>query len=185
MRLSLLLAVLLTSVAGATTLVTTDVQHRNGRFHIRFSTIIDAPYERISALMDSYQRWPQWSGFVKQVNILDRPDTNTTLLKLELNTCYLLFCQSMTKIQTVTRTAPGKLLTMISLDRQDFRYARELWQIQASGPRTLLTYDAVLEPAFYIPPIFGPWLVKSGIQKELRRSTQRLEQIARNPEQQL
>jgi hypothetical protein len=75
----------------------------------------------------------------------------------------------------------GDILTLADPAASDFRHARELWQLQPHAGGTRLTYQAEFEPAFFVPPLIGPWLIKARLRSELEDIAARLEQLAANP----
>lgn len=162
----------------AMTVKHTDIRHQNGRYYIQFNVLIEADKNTVASLMDDYSRWPEWSSVVSKVAILKQTDGRTSLVKLKLNSCLLFICKSLKKLQTVTRVAPGHLVTLTTKDNKDFKYAREVWHASAVGPRTRLVYDAVMEPDFFVPPLMGRWLISSRIRKALQQSIAKLEQMA-------
>lgn len=165
----------------AMTVKHTDIRYQDGRYYVQFNVLINADKHTVAGLMDDYSRWPQWSSVVKKVTVIKQTDARTTLVKLKLNSCLLFFCKSLKKLQTVTRVAPGHLITLTTKDNKDFHYAREVWYASAEGGDTRLIYDAVMEPDFFVPPLVGRWLISSRIRKALQQSIVKLEQLAHHP----
>jgi len=179
--LFIIMALCFINSAQAMTVKHTDIRHQNGRYYVHFNVLINADKHTVSTLMDDYNSWPQWSSVVNKVTILKQTDARTSLVKLKLNSCLLFFCKSLKKLQTVTRIAPGHLVTITTKGNKDFRYAREVWHASAEGGNTRLVYDAVMEPDFFVPPLMGRWLISSRIRKALQQSIAKLEQMAHHP----
>jgi hypothetical protein len=53
------------------------------------------------------------------------------------------------------------------------------WEFRAVDQRTQLDFNAELEPAFWIPPFVGPWLVENSLREEAQRTSSGIEQLAR------
>jgi hypothetical protein len=60
----------------------------------------------------------------------------------------------------------------------DFSYSVEHWQVSAEGEKTRLRYSAEMVPDFFIPPLIGPLLIKSILQKEIQATAIQVEALA-------
>jgi hypothetical protein len=61
----------------------------------------------------------------------------------------------------------------------DLRYGRARWLFRPAGDQTDFEVSAELEPAFTVPPLIGPWLVKRWLRVETEQSSENLEKLTR------
>ena len=52
------------------------------------------------------------------------------------------------------------------------------WDIEADGDGTLVRYVAEVEPKFWIPPVIGPFVIRTVLKSRGIRAAQRLEAVA-------
>lgn len=60
----------------------------------------------------------------------------------------------------------------------DLRSGRARWLFRDAGGRTDLRVTAELQPAFLIPPLIGPWVVKRWLRAETVQSSANIERLA-------
>jgi hypothetical protein len=75
----------------------------------------------------------------------------------------------------------GDITTRALPEQSDFRVAAERWRILPEGTGTRFLYRAEIEPAFFVPPIIGPLVMRRVLARELRESAVRFEQLAGSP----
>ena len=77
--------------------------------------------------------------------------------------------------RNVYQSASCDLLAIIVPGQSDFKYGTTIWKITARGRRTLLVYEASMQPDFFIPPMIGRYLVQKKLKDELLVSFSRIE----------
>ena len=93
-------------------------------------------------------------------------------------TCILVFCKTIRQVKDVTSISPGVLVTENVAELSDFAAGHETWRIVPHGARTRVSYAGMLEPAFRVPPVIGPWIVKRKLRQRLVATARRLERLA-------
>ena len=63
-------------------------------------------------------------------------------------------------------------------EKSNFKYSRERWQLIPRGDQTILIYDFEMEPAFWVPPIVGPYVIKKAMKSGGKNAVNRIEAIA-------
>jgi hypothetical protein len=171
---------LLAAPAGAYDIDTLAVTHDDGHYTVDFSVRLAAPAEKVRALSTDYANLAQLSDLVAESRIL-AVSGNTTRLKLVLRACVLFLCKSVGRVEDVVAEPNGDITTRALPEQSDFRVAAERWRILPEGTGTRFLYRAELEPAFFVPPIIGPLVMRRVLARELRESAVRFEQLAGSP----
>jgi hypothetical protein len=101
-----------------------------------------------------------------------------------IHTCLLVFCKTMhqEQIMTATSKADGGTLRAELLRYGDFRQGRGLWVVKPCPTgRGVTCVDVSIElvPAFWVPPVIGPWVVTRKMDEEAHLTGDGLEQTAR------
>lgn len=78
-------------------------------------------------------------------------------------------------IQDVT-VAAGTILAEIVPEGSDFRSGTMRWSVTSIGPAaTRVDYAATMEPAVFIPPLFGRTMIRNMLEREVLLSAEKLE----------
>lgn len=138
---------------------------------------LDVSAEAVQGVLADYRRLAQFSGAIidSQVRLLTdaRAEVDTTS-----HVCVWLFCKTMHQVQIVSREASGGFLALVDPDRSDFKYGRVTASVIADGGNSRLLLRSELQPDFWIPPMLGPWLVRTALTRESREGVLGIERIA-------
>lgn len=154
----------------------TEVAHEEGRYTVRFDVRIRAPRERLAFYLTDYANYVKYFDSVTESRV--EPHGAASRVFLTLSSCILFFCRSV-RITKDVRTAPdGAIVARIVPAESDFEAADERWRVVAENGATRLRYEAELVPAFYVPPLIGPWLIRYKIREVLTTNAEKLERLA-------
>ncbi len=174
---SLWLMVGLTQPCKAITIVNTEVLHNRDKYYVAFEVLVNADSRNVRRLMTDYAHLNRISGTIIESRIL-ATENDKQRVGLTIRSCVLFFCKTIKKVEDVETLENGDIVTIALPQFSDFHYAMEHWRILDEQTRTRIKYQAELWPSFYIPPLIGPWLVKSKIRAELKTSATILETLA-------
>jgi hypothetical protein len=129
-------------------------------------------------VLTDYDLFTQFSSvFVEARN--EEPGTNgKPRYFTRMEGCIMLFCKSFVRNGELTLTPEKEIVALADPERSDFSYSRERWILQSDGDGTLLIYDFELEPAFWVPPIVGPFIMKRVLRKGGTDAVDRIEALA-------
>ena len=171
----------LPTLAVAATVLHTEVEHKAGRYTVTFEFRVSAGADAVRRRLTDYDHLERLSRVVQKSEQLPPGDDGHPRVRVVMRSCFLFFCQTVRKLETVTEFPDGRLIIVADPTESDYRYSRVEWQIRAEATQTHVTYHAEHEPAFFVPPLIGPWVVKSRIRHELKLMAERLEQLANAP----
>lgn len=167
------------TVAHAGEVLDTEVIHTDGRYTVRFDVRLAAPPERLKRHLTDYEQYSTHFNSIKESRVLARQSNGTVRLRLQLHSCVLFYCRTITQVKDIAEQADGRIVARIDPTESDFRDTTEQWRILPDNGATRLQYEAELVPTFYIPPLIGPWLVKRQIRAALESGSEKLETLAR------
>lgn len=178
----LLLALLLSypPLCPAMSDVHAKVQYKDGRYRVDFGVLLEADPATVRSLMKDYVNWPTWSASLESVKLVEVVTKDQYIVDIVFDSCVFIFCQNIKKREKVTVLNNGDIITVTDPEHSDFKYAHEHWEVKEDQGKTRLRYESEMVPNFFVPPLFGPSLVKRQIRLELERSSHTLEQLA-NP----
>ncbi len=149
--------------------ITADVSRDGKRFSIEFAVNIDAPASKVFALLTDYRNLAEispsttYSGWVK-----------SDLLRVEIRSCVLVFCKTMTKLSRVTQGGKGSVsydgVKHVAPFYSSFSYSRERLSVTdaEAGRGAVVSYQADLETAFTVPVIVRAWMVRYVLIRDLK-----------------
>lgn len=157
-----------------------DIEYRDGRYTIDLAVRLDAPPDRVLAVVRDPDRLAQISEAIVEVEILERPDPSRFLRKVHIEKCLLMFCFDKVMVEWIEDLPDGVILTTLIPERSDFAFGESRWTVrEADGDATRVTLESEREPAFWIPPVIGPWMLTRTLTRETRTALERIEAMAR------
>jgi hypothetical protein len=164
-----------------------DVQvNRDGeRFLIDMHISINAPAPAVFRALQDYAAMARYNPDLRSARVEPTAAPDRVRLFTTIHTCVLIYCKTMHQEQIMTATASpdgGKLDADLVAHGGDFRSGHGLWIVRpCPTARALTCVDVRIElvPAFWVPPVIGPWVIRRTMVEEARRTSAGLEQMAR------
>lgn len=167
------------AVADSFNLDDVVVFEKNGVYHISITAEIAAAEEHVRQVLTDYVHIYRLSDSIIESKVLESSGGE----KIQVETVILcgipVVCKEVSLVEEVSILESGNLQTVILPEKSDFRSGKSIWEITAKGDKTQLTYQANIEPDFFIPPILGAQLVIANMRNEYIIALYRIEHIAR------
>lgn len=159
------------------------VMHEHERFLIDMRIRIAAPPAAVFRALEDYAAMRRYNPDLRAVRVEPTGVAGRVRLFTTIHTCVLVFCRTMhqEEIMTATTNAGGGMLQAQLVARGgSFKEGRGLWTVRACPEVRASCLDVSIElvPAFWVPPVIGPWVIRSKMQEEARRTSLGLEQMA-------
>jgi hypothetical protein len=172
---------LLPLAASAADIESLQVTRDNGRYHVEMQVRLQAAAPAAYAAFTDPANLPAINPAVQKVQVLERAAEDRARLYTEVRVCAMLYCKTLHQVQDMryaARPDGGDLHAEVQPAQSDFRYGRADWSFRAEGAQTDMRFSAELEPAFWIPPVLGPWLVERSLREEAQRTSAGIERQA-------
>lgn len=175
---------LLAASAQAAQVSGVQVARHGERFLIDMHIAIHAPAQAVFRALQDYAAMVHYNPDLRAVRVERTPAPDRVRLFTTIHTCVLVFCKTMQQeqIMTATAIADGGTLHAELLPYGDFKAGRGVWIVKpCPTARTVTCLDVRMElvPAFWVPPVLGPWAIGRTMKEEARRTGGGLEQTAR------
>jgi len=174
----LITGLLFPALATPASILRTEAVHDNGRYTVSFDVVLDATRDKVWQIMTDYDRLTRVSKVIIESRILKKEDENRHRVSVTLHACVLIFCKTMKKVVDIQAWPQNDIIVIGDPVLSDFSYSVERWRVVAEGAKTRLYYSAEMVPDFFIPPLIGPWLMKSFLQKEIKATAIQVEALA-------
>ena len=142
---------------------------------------LDAGVERVREVLSDYGRLSGLSGAIVESEVVERRVDGSQSVRTLARVCVLVFCKTMRQMQHVQRETPDRFVATVIPDESDFRYGRIVVELARRADSTGMRMHSELEPAFWVPPLLGPWLVRRALEQESRAGVEGIEHAALAP----
>jgi hypothetical protein len=179
---ALALLLLAAAPARAATIEALSVRHDGPRYAVEMSVKLQAPPAASYAVFADPGSLPRINPAVQVVQVLQRGGEEQARIYTEVHVCAMLYCKLLHQTQDMRyspRPDGGDLEAVVVPEASDFSYGLARWQFRPAGAATELHFHAELQPAFWIPPVIGPWLVERSLREEAERTSAGIERLAR------
>ena len=166
------------ALAAPATILRTEATHDDERYKLTFEVVLNAGRDKVWNIMTDYNRLPRVSKVIVESRILKQEDENRHRVGVTLHACVLIFCKTMKKVVDIQAWPQNDIIVIGDPALSDFSYSVERWRVVAEGAKTRLYYSAEMVPDFFIPPLIGPWLMKSFLQREIKATAIQVETLA-------
>ncbi|MGR9072048.1 MAG: type II toxin-antitoxin system RatA family toxin [Gammaproteobacteria bacterium] len=164
--------------AGGAEIIDTWASYKNGTLLLRSEILVHVPAGQVREILTDYENLPKLSKDLKRVKVLERFDDGRVRMRADSEICILAFCLDFAWMQD-TRVLPNGDITVNILPRKgDFRRGNGRWTLLEEADNTRLTFDIDLIPAFWLPPVFGPWYIKRKLFNEVFQTSLGIEKVA-------
>jgi Polyketide cyclase / dehydrase and lipid transport len=172
--------------AHASQVLGVQVKRADDRFLIDMQIRIAAPPRAVFRALQDYPAMPRYNPDLRAVRVEPTAVAGRVRLFTTVRTCVLVFCKTMRKEEVMTATADawgGVLEAKLLARGGDFKGGRGRWTVRgcpASPGASCLDVRIELRPAFWVPPLIGPWILRRKMEEEARRTSAGLESLARS-----
>jgi len=153
------------------------------RFLIDMHISIDEPPPAVFRALQDYTAMARFNPDLRSVRVQPTPQPHRVRLFTTIHACVLIFCKMMHQEQIMTATASTDGGTLhADLVGGDFKGGHGIWVVrpcQANRAESCLDVRIELVPAFWVPPVIGPWVIRRKMDEEARRTSAGLERTAR------
>jgi hypothetical protein len=168
--LLLLLSTLLFSLpARCLEIERSEAQYVDKHYQFEFVALLDAPLDKVEAVLRDYEKYPQLDGRILDAHVLERTADYAVVLATTLRACFGPFCRNVKRVERVEES-PLELRAVTDPQQSDVKFGETRTMLSVSEGRTRVSYRTSIIPGFWVPAIAGRrWLLN-----ELRDATTEL-----------
>lgn len=144
-------------------------------------TYIDAPPDAVFKVLTDYDAFERISSIYEESRVLERDSSGGPVVYTRIRACFLIFCKSLSRVEVLELREPDLIRATVLPERSDVAFGQSEWKLEPAGHGTLVTYRASIR--IELPPMLGPWLLKSKLRAESAAAAHRVEGLARSVNQ--
>ena len=165
-------------VAQAAELLDVQVDLRNERYRLYSEVQFDVSRQALYELLIDYEKFEKFTSAIVESENKGTDEKGRPGFYARMEGCVLLFCKSFIRNGYLLLTPITEIVAIADPEESDFKFSRERWQLIPDGDSTLMIYDFEMEPAFWVPPVIGPYFIQKTLRRGAHRAVDRIEALA-------
>ena len=174
-----LMLFLLIPLTRAAELAELQVSETKGVYSISLVMQLQAPVRYVHRVLTDYVHVYRLDPGIIDSEVLPSPDEGVVRVKTRIHDCIAFFCITIDRVEDVRELDHAGLQATTVPALSSFRSGYAEWTILRIKEHSQVTYQAQMEPDFFIPPLIGSYFVKQKLRKSILASLARIECIAR------
>lgn len=174
------LLILISATANSVEILSVKVESEGGHYRMLGESIIEAPPEFIFNTLMDYDNFHRLASGIAETHFVETDDPDKLLGYTRIDSCILFFCKSVEKVERIEATPFSEISTEVIPEQSDFVFNHSRWQLKASDSGTRVTYEAEMEPDFWMPPLITKWAIRYKLRKSAELIGLRIEYLEEN-----
>lgn len=169
-------AALLLGASGAQAVVIErmQVERDDTRYTVAAAMLIDVPRQTAFRAATDYERLPEFNP-----SIVSSKRLSGRRLRSNIRLCVSFFCKQIEQVMRYVEQAPERIDMQVLPNAGDLKRGHADWRFSAAERGgTRLLFDAEIEPAFWVPPLIGPYLIARELRRQARVTAESIERLA-------
>ena len=162
-----------------------QIELKDERYHLFSETYLDVSREALYEVLTDFEQFKKFTSAIVEARNTEPNEYGQPGFYTRMEGCVLLFCKSLIRNGYLI-LIPRLEITAISIpEESDFKYSRERWQLIDFEDGTIMIYDFEMEPAFWVPPVIGPFVIQRALRSGAERAVDRIEKLAKTVEEEI
>lgn len=156
-----------------------EVKHEHNRYMLQADVLVAAPVAEVRRILTDYNHLTQLNPAIRQSTTYNAPLPYDVRVATVIEACIAFYCRRLRRVEDVHEEA-NRLVAIMVPELSDFRTGRAEWRFIAHAKNTMLYYRAEFEPAFSVPPLIGPTLIRQSLASQLKTLLHNVKQSLHN-----
>ena len=170
----------LAAVAQPAELEEVSVERVDGLYSLRSVTRFDAEQDALFRVLTNFDLFKKFTSAIIESSNVAPDEQGRPQFFARMEGCVLLFCKVFDRNGYVETRSIDEIIAISDPERSDFKYSRERWELVPDGDGTIMIYEFDMEPAFWVPPVIGPYYIKKALKNSGSRAVNRIEVLAQD-----
>ena len=167
--------------AGAAELQSIVVTLDDGRYKVVAEMLVNTPPAPTFAALVDYDRFHERSEAYAQSRYLAPALDGTPRVFTRIEGCVLYVCRGIERNARLRAEPLERIVATVEIEPGgQLKYGEEIWELSPHDVGTGITYRHEIELNFWLPPVIGPWAVRSALSWGASAAAQAIEDMARH-----
>ena len=154
------------------------VDREDGLYSMRSEVYFDVEREYLYRVLTDFDLFEKFTSAIVESNNVAADDEGRPQFYARMEGCVLVWCRSFVRNGYLELNPTTEIVAISDPERSDFDISRERWQLIPEGEGTLMIYEFQMEPAFWVPPLVGPFYIKRALLSGGVNAVNRIEALA-------
>lgn len=175
--MTLLLAM---SVAMSAELRDVAVEVEDGHYSMRSEVWFEADRDALYRVLTNFDLFEKFTSAIVESYNVEPDEEGRPQFYARMEGCVVWFCKSFIRNGHVTTEPVIEIIAISDPEKSDFHYSRERWFLREQDEGTIMIYEFDMEPAFWVPPVVGPFFIKRALRESGADAVNRIEALAQS-----
>lgn len=162
------------TVAGE--VVKSSVALDSGIYSVDVLVRIEAPLEVVFQAITDYDRLTEINASIIESYIVETQGADRYRVFTRVKFCVLFFCKQIRQVQDIVEYGPALIKAAILPELSDFESGSARWDLIIADNVTYMQFSTEVDPAFWVPPLVGTWLLEREMTKQVQETAMYIEQ---------
>jgi hypothetical protein len=178
MRFLLIIALLLPALGNAADLRSVSVDRIDGVYVLHSEAWFDVSIEKIFGVFLDWDLSTKFSSVVVESRNVEPDELGRPRYYSRNKACVWFFCKTFERHGFVTSEHLKFIEASVDPEKSDFHVSDERWEFREEDDGTVVVYNLVMKPKFFIPPLIGPAIMKRKLKSGGTDALDRIEAVA-------
>lgn len=155
------------------------VRYDKGTYYLNAEFDVEASPARVMQVLNDYENIADLNPAIKESELLDSPDEKMIRVRTVVHDCIMFFCKDITRVENVQQDGNERLEAAIVPMLSDLRSGYAVWVLTENSFGTTVTYDANMQPKFWVPPIIRSYVLTRKFKRRVTETVTRLQSVAK------
>jgi hypothetical protein len=128
--------------------------------------------------LTDFDLFKKFTSAIVESNNVEADENGRPQFFARMEGCVLVWCRSFVRNGYLELNPIAEIIAISDPERSDFEISRERWQLIPEGDGTVMIYEFQMVPAFWVPPIIGPFYIKRALSSGGVDAVDRIEALA-------
>lgn len=173
-----MLLLLVSAAAPAAEFLDIMVDREDGLYSMRSEVYFEVEREYLYSVLTDFDLFKKFTGAIVESNNVAPDDEGRPQFYARMEGCVLVWCKSFVRNGYLELDPTAEIVAISDPERSDFEISRERWQLIREGDGTKMIYEFQMAPAFWVPPLIGPFYIKRALKSGGVDAVNRIEALA-------
>ena len=154
------------------------VEREDGLYSMRSEVYFSVKPEYLYRVLTDFDLFKKFTSAIVESNNVEADDSGRPQFYARMEGCVLIWCKSFVRNGYLELNPTAEIVAISDPERSDFEISRERWQLIPEGEGTLMIYEFHMVPAFWVPPLIGPFYIKRAPRSGGINAVDRIEALA-------
>lgn len=160
-----------------------QIELKDERYHLFSETYLDVSRQALYEVLTDFEQFEKFTSAIVEARNTEPNEYGQPGFYTRMEGCVLLFCKSLTRNGYLILIPRLEIVAISIPEESDFKYSHERWQLIDFEDGTIMIYDFEMEPAFWVPPVIGPFVIQRVLRSGAERAVDRIEKLAKTVEE--